>query len=185
MEDNAIIKLYWDRDEGAIAATDRVYGKLCRGLSYNIVNNWEDAEECTNDTFHRAWDTMPPQRPNSLRAYLCRIVRNLSIDRWRRRNSRKRGEGMELLLEELEGCLPAIPSAEQEVEGLLLKEVLENWLDSLPREDRALFLRRYWYGDRVDALAKWRGCSPNQVSQRLLKLRKALKIKLEQEGVQV
>ena len=185
MEDKAIIQLYWERNENAIAATDRTYGKLCRGLSYNIVNNWEDAEECTNDTFQRAWDTMPPQRPKSLRAYLCRIVRNLSIDRWRRKTSQKRGEGLELLLEELESCLPAAPSAEQEVEALLLKEVLENWLDSLPKADRVLFLRRYWYGERVEALAKWRGCSPNQVSQKLLKLRKALKLRLEQEGVHV
>jgi len=185
MEDRAIIQLYWDRDEGAITATDRAYGKLCRGLSYNIVNDWEDAEECTNDTYHRAWDTMPPQRPNSLRAYLCRIVRNLSIDRWRRKTAQKRGEGLELLLEELEGCLPAAPSAEEAAEGLLLKEILENWLDSLPKADRALFLRRYWYGDRVEVLAKWRGCSPNQVSQRLFRLRKALKLKLEQEGVRI
>lgn len=185
MEDHAIISLYWNRDEEAIAATDRTYGKLCRGLSYNIVNNWEDAEECTNDTWRRAWDTMPPQRPSSLRAYLCRIVRNLSIDRWRRKNSQKRGEGLELLLEELDGCLPSTPSAEQEVEGILLKEVLEKWLDSLPKADRTLFLRRYWYGNRVDALAGWRGCTPNQVSQELLKLRRALRKKLEQEGVRI
>ena len=185
MEDKAIIQLYWERNENAIAATDRAYGKLCRGLSYNIVKNWEDAEECTNDTLHRAWDTMPPQRPGSLRAYLCRIVRNLSIDRWRRKNSQKRGEGLELLLEELESCLPASPSAEEAVEGLLLRETLENWLDSLPKADRTLFLRRYWYGDRVDALAGMRGCSPNQVSQKLMKLRRALRKKLEQEGVRI
>ncbi len=183
MEDQAIIALYWQRDESAIRETDAAYGTLCRGLSYNIVNNWEDAEECTNDTWHRAWDTMPPQKPNSLRAYLCRIVRNLSIDRWRRKRSQKRGEGMELLLEELEGCVPTSPSAEQETEALLLRESLEHWLDDLPREDRVLFLRRYWYADRVDVLAKWRGCSPNQVSQRLLKLRRLLKKRLEQEGV--
>lgn len=183
MTDEQIIALYWTRDEQAIAATDGAYGKLCRSVSYNIVNDWEDAEECTNDTWHRAWDTMPPQRPSSLRAYLCRIVRNLSIDRWRAKKSQKRGEGLDVLLEELEACLPGAPSAEEEVEGLLLKAVLEDWLDSLPRADRVLFLRRYWYGDRVDELARWRGTTPNQTSQRLLKLRRALKKKLEQEGV--
>lgn len=183
MTDEQIIALYWTRDEQAIAATDGAYGKLCRRVSYNIVNDWEDAEECTNDTWRRAWDTMPPQRPSSLRAYLCRIVRNLSIDRWRAKKSQKRGEGLDVLLEELESCLPGAPSAEEEAEGLLLKAVLEDWLDSLPRADRVLFLRRYWYGDRVDELARCRGTTPNQTSQRLLKLRRALKKKLEQEGV--
>lgn len=183
MEDQAIIDLYWERNEGAIAATDATYGKLCRAVSYNIVSDWEDAEECTNDTWHRAWTTMPPQRPASLRAYLCRIVRNLSIDRWRRKKSQKRGEGLELVLEELEDCLPGAPSAEQAAEALALKEVLERWLDGLSREDRALFLRRYWYGDRVEELAKKRGTTPNQTSQRLFKLRGALRKTLEREGV--
>lgn len=88
MTEERIIALYWARDEQAITVTDAHYGKLCRSLSYNIVNDWEDAEECTNDTWHRAWNTMPPQRPSSLRAYLCRIVRNLSIDRWRPRGAK-------------------------------------------------------------------------------------------------
>ena len=101
MEDAAIVKLYWDRDQQAIAASDEKYGPLCRTLSFRIVNSREDAEECVNDTWHRAWDTMPPQRPDSLRAYLCRIVRNLSISRYRARRSQKRGEGMEVLLSEL------------------------------------------------------------------------------------
>lgn len=183
MEDSAIIQLYWERREQAITASDEAYGRLCRKVSYNILNDWEDAEECTNDTWRRAWDTMPPQRPKSLSAYLCRIVRNLSIDRWRRKHSQKRGEGLELLLEELEYCLPAAPSAEAEVETILLKEILERWLECLSRADRVLFLRRYWYGDRVDELAKWRGSTPNQTSQRLLKLRKSLRNTLEQEGV--
>lgn len=84
MEDTAIIELYWLRDETAIVQTDRKYGPLCRNLAYNILSNWEDSEECVNDTWHRAWDTIPPQRPDSLRAYLGRIVRNLSISRWLR-----------------------------------------------------------------------------------------------------
>ena len=85
--DGAIIELYWQRDEQAITASDQKYGGLCRSLSQNILDRWEDAEECVNDTWHRAWVTMPPQRPGSLRAYLVRIVRNLSIDRYRARRS--------------------------------------------------------------------------------------------------
>ena len=102
MEDTAIVELYWARDQRAITASDEKYGGLCRGLSFNILASREDAEECVNDTWHRAWDTMPPQRPASLRAYLVRLVRNLSIDRWRARKSQKRGEGLEALVLELE-----------------------------------------------------------------------------------
>ena len=102
--------LYWKREERAITASEEKYGPVCRSVSYNILQSRPDAEECVNDTWHRAWNTMPPQRPNSLRAYLCRIVRNLSIDRWRQRYSAKRGGGMEALVLELEECVPAVPS---------------------------------------------------------------------------
>ena len=183
MEDHGIIQLYWQRDQQAIAASEESYGPLCRSLSYNILSSHEDAEECTNDTWYKAWNTMPPQRPRSLRAYFCRIVRNLSIDRWREKQSRKRGSGMELLLEELGDCLPGAPSAESQVEGLEVARALETWLDGLPKEDRVIFLRRYWMGIRVDELAKWQGWTPNRMSQRLLKLRKQLRKRLEQEGV--
>ena len=134
MEDAAIVKLYWDRDQQAIAASDEKYGPLCRTLSFRIVNSREDAEECVNDTWHRAWDTMPPQRPDSLRAYLCRIVRNLSISRYRARRSQKRGEGMEVLLSELEDCVPAVPSAEEAWENREIAAVIDRWLDGLERE---------------------------------------------------
>ena len=118
MEDAAIIGLYWARDERAITASDEKYGKLCRALSQNILDSREDAEECVNDTWQRAWDTMPPQRPGSLRAYLAKITRNLSIDRWRAKRAEKRGRGMDVLLEELEESLPAAPSAEELTEEI-------------------------------------------------------------------
>ena len=183
MEDTDIIQLYWARDEGAIAATDEKYGTLCRSLSHNILASREDAEECVNDTWHRAWNTMPPQRPASLRAYLVRLVRNLSIDRWRARKSQKRGEGLEALVLELEDCVPAVPSAEEETEARELSRTIDRWLDGLPREDRVLFVRRYWYGQRLDELSGQLGWSPNRGSQRLLRLRTGLKRYLEREGV--
>ena len=117
MEDTAIVALYWQRDEEAIAASEEKYGPTCRKLSYNILQSLQDAEECVNDTWHRAWDTMPPQKPHSLGAYLCRIARNLSIDRWRARRSKKRGEGLEELVLELEECVSSVPSAEEEWEA--------------------------------------------------------------------
>lgn len=184
MEDYAIIDLYWARDQRAISASDEKYGAQCRSLSCNLLSSWEDAEECVNDTWHRAWDTMPPQRPNSLRAYLAKIVRNLSIDRWRAKTARKRGEGLEALSAELEDCVPA-PSAEEETEARFVTACIDRWLDGLKREDRTIFVRRYWYGQRVDELARQFGCSSNRMAQRLFRLRASLRNTLEQEGIVV
>ena len=183
MEDSAIIDLYWARDQLAIAASDEKYGALCRSLSQNILFNREDAEECVNDTWHRAWDTMPPQRPGSLRAYLARIVRNLSIDRWRARKARKRGGGLEVLLSELEDCVPVSSSAEEEAEARRVTDCIDRWLDTLPKTDRVAFVRRYWYGQRVDELAVQLGSTPKQMAQRLFRLRGSLRRALEKEGI--
>ena len=183
MEDQTIIDLYWARDQQAIAATDRKYGGLCRTLSHNIVNDWEDADECVNDTWHRAWTTMPPQRPGSLRAYLSRIVRNLSIDCWRRKSRQKRDAGLEVLLGELEDCLPAVSDPQKLTEEQETARIIGDWLDTLPREDRVLFLRRYWYGDPVAELAAALHWSPNRMAQKLRRLRLALRAVLEKEGI--
>ncbi len=169
MEDCAIIELYWARNEDAIAQTDRKFGPLCRQLAFNILSNREDSEECVNDTWHRAWDTMPPQRPDSLRAYLGRIVRNLAISRLRRRTAQKRGFGMELMLSELESCLPSPARPEQELEARELATLIETWLHTLSKDDRVLFVRRYWYADAVNVLAREWGQTPNQMTKRLLR----------------
>ncbi len=185
MEDAAIIGLYWARDEGAIAASDEKYGPLCRALSRDILDSREDAEECVNDTWQRAWDTMPPQRPGSLRAYLARITRNLSIDRWRARRAEKRGSGLTVLLDELEEALPAAPSAEDLTEARETARAINRWLDTLPPADRTAFLRRYWYGQRVDEVARQAGYSSNSMAKRLGRLRAGLRLALEQEGIVV
>ena len=183
MEDSGIVALYWQRDQRAITVSGEKYGAFCFGLSYNLLASREDAEECVNDTWHRAWDTMPPQRPKSLRAYFGRIVRNLSIDVWRARRSKKRGEGMEILLSELEDCVPARRDTEGEYEARATADAIDRWLGSLRREDRAVFIRRYWYGERVDELAGRLGCTPEQLAGRLYRLRKKLRLALEREGV--
>ena len=183
MEDAAIVALYWQRDQQAVSASAEKYGPLCHSLSYNILASRQDAEECVNDTWHRAWDTMPPQRPSSLRAYLCRIVRNLSIDRWRARYSQKRGEGMESLVLELEDCVPAVPSAEEQWESSQITAAVERWLNTLPGAERRLFLARYWYGEPVKELAARLGGKPNQTAQQLRRLRLSLRQALEEEGV--
>ena len=183
MEDTEIIDLYWQRDQRAIDETHGKYGGFLAGIAWNILRSHSDAEECVNDTWHRAWNTMPPQRPNSLRAYLCRIVRNLSIDRWRQRYSAKRGGGMEALVLELEECVPAVPSAEEQWEAQEVARAVERWLQALDEEERDLFLRRYWCGEAVKELAAGLGCSSNGLAQRLRRLRQSLRQALEKEGV--
>ena len=171
MEDAAIIGLYWARDEGAIAASDEKYGPLCRALSRDILDSREDAEECVNDTWQRA--------------YLARITRNLSIDRWRARRAEKRGSGLTVLLDELEEALPAAPSAEDLTEARETARAINRWLDTLPPADRTAFLRRYWYGQRVDEVARQAGYSSNSMAKRLGRLRAGLRLALEQEGIVV
>ena len=183
MDDLAIIQLYHQRDQAAIRESDRKYGGLCRSIARNILSIREDAEECVNDTWHAAWNRMPPARPQALGAFLGRITRNLSISRWRRDHAQKRFGGMEVLLSELEDCIPAAGSVEGELDRKLLSQAISGWLDTLEEGDRSLFVRRYWYGDRVQVLAGERGVGANALSQRLLRLRKGLKDFLEQEGV--
>lgn len=185
MEDAAIVELYWRRDQTAIAETDGKYGPFCRKIAWNILAVREDAEECVNDTWHQAWISMPPQRPNSLRAYLGRIVRNLSMDLWRRNHARKRGSGMEQLLSELEDCVPARQTVEDAVETVELSRIISRWLDSLSSRDRALFVRRYWNGEPLGALAAEAGLPANRLSQRMLRLRNSLRKALEKEGVSI
>ena len=175
MEDVEIVGLYWARDQLAIAESQQKYGSLCGGIAMNILHNREDSEECVNDTWGRAWESMPPQRPERLGAYLGKIVRNLSLNRWRMRRAEKRGGGeAEVLLSELGECLP------EPGEG-----VIARWLEGLPEEDRVLFLRRYWYGDSLESIARARGTGANYLAVRMHRLRRRLRSHLEREGVAV
>ena len=180
MEDSAIVELFWSRDSQAISELQDKYGAACQSVAARLLGSVEDGQECLNDALHRVWDTVPPQRPRSLRAYLGKIVRNLAIDRWRERAAQRRDGEVSSLTAELEDCLPAAPSAEAVAQGRETAAVIDRWLGTLPK---VLFVRRYWYGDRVDELAKRRGVSPNNLAQRLFRLRSGLKRALEQEGV--
>ncbi len=183
MEDSQIVALYHQRDEQAITESSRKYGALCSRIAKNILSSREDAMECVNDTWFAAWRRMPPDEPRCLGAFLGRITRNLSISRWRGSHAKKRCRGMEILLSELDECIPAANDVEHAVEQQELTRLLEQWLDSLPPEDCALFVRRYWYGDAVHALAREYRRTPNQMAQKMMRLRAALKRFLEQEGV--
>ena len=185
MEDIQIINLYWLRDERAISETDHKYGAFCHKIAMNILHSFQDSEECVSDTYGRCWDTMPPQRPGSLRAYLGTIIRNLSISRYRSSRAQKRFGGAEVLLSELSDCVPAPENIQRTVEAGELGELISRWLDGLGEEDRALFLRRYWNGDAVKDLALELGVRPNVLTKRLLRLRESLRRSLEREGVAV
>ena len=183
MEDLQIIKLYWLRNEAAIKETNTKYGRLLHSIALNILSNHEDSEECVSDTYSKAWNAMPPQKPNSLAAYLGRIVRNLSINRWHKNRAQKRYTGADTLLSELSDCVPSTKNVEKEIEAQELSEVISNWLCALSQDDRVLFLRRYWFGDSVNILADECGTTPNKLAGRMYRLRQSLRKALEKEDI--
>lgn len=184
MEDSGIIALYWARDEQAVAETDARYGSLCRSISYNILRDRQDAEECVNDTYVQAWNTMPPQRPQSLGAFLSRITRNLSINVYRAKNALRRGGGqIPAVLDELTRCTGDGPEAM--MEAAELSRLLDQFLRNLPRRDCAIFLRRYWYAETVEEIAHACGFPIGSVKSSLFRSRRKLKVWLEKEGIYV
>lgn len=183
MDDKQIIKLYFNRDEQAIRETEIQYGNFCLRIAMNHLSICEDAEECVNDTYYSVWKRIPPTVPESFRAFLGRITRNLAITRFRAMRAKKRYSGMEVMLSELEDCVPSFVNVEQSIEAKLLSGYISAWLDSLSEEDCALFVRRYWFGDEVQLLAVECGVTAAQMAQRMLKLRKSLKAALEEKGV--
>ena len=186
MEDAQIVALYWDRDEAALAESERKYGGYCRAIALGILESREDAAECVNDTWLRAWEAMPPRRPARLDTFLGKLTRNLSLVRWRALRARKRGGGQtELALSELEECLPAAGRPEREVEAQALAESLNRFLSALPREKRMLFVQRYWYLRPVEELAAAHGMRKNTAASALFRRREQLRQHLEKEGFTV
>ncbi len=184
MKDNEIINLYWSRDEAAITATADTYGNYCYTIAYNILYNNEDAEECLNDTWLKAWKSIPPHRPNRLSTYLGKITRNLSLDRYKLLTAQKRGMGqVELALSELEGCVPAQTDMEQIVDEMVLVNAIENFLYAQPRTERNIFIGRYWYLYSIRDLAGAYRMSESKVMSLLHRMRSKLKLHLEKEGI--
>ena len=181
MDDEKIIDLYWARSEQAIYETDQKYGAMCRRLAGNLLRNDEDAAECVNDTYHGLWETIPPVRPQRLSAYIAKITRNLAMKRLTYRNAEKR-TAVTVSFEELEECIPAAQTPERRLEGRVLTDALERFLDTLDRESRQIFLRRYWFFDSVDQIAEKLGVSQSKVKTRLFRTRNKLKVFLEKEA---
>ena len=184
MEDHAIIELYWQRQETAIQETAVKYGTFLSGLSWNILRSHSDAEECVNDTYLRAWNAIPPQRPSAFKLWLGRITRNLSLDRWRRAKAEKRGgDEMEVLLGELDVCVPAPQGVEKQLEDQEIAAVISAFLRTLSAQNRIMFLRRYWYGQSIAEIAAALHCGEGKVKSSLFRSRAALRETLEKEGI--
>lgn len=184
MEDNQIIDLYWARSENAITETADKYGKYCHYIAFNILHNTEDSEECVNDTYMKAWGVMPPQRPNRLSTFLGKITRNLSLDKYKRYTTEKRGFGQTALaLEELEESLSSPDNVEQIVDGMALTELLNIFLADLSPEARKIFMRRYWYFSSIKEIVADYKISESKVKMSLLRSRNELKYFLEKEGI--
>jgi len=183
MEDEAIVALYWERSEDAIKETDIKYGKFCYSIAYGLLHNEEDAVESVNDTYLEAWNSMPPHKPNYLSAFLGRITRHLSVDRFRKNHAEKRGGGeYPVLLDELAECISSKDSVEAQVELKELAKSINTFLRRLPTEKQQVFLRRYWYGDSMEELGNRFGFSTGKVKSMLFHIREKLQKHLEKEG---
>ena len=183
LDDKEILELYWARSEQAIAETGRKYGAAVGRVARNILADAQEAEECVNDTWLAAWNSIPPRRPDPLLTYLCKIARNGALSRRRQSLAQKRNSSFDLALDELEEVLAAPGSPERDYETRELAAAVNGFLAGLSREDRIAFLRRYWYGDPVKDVAARLGSGEHRISVRLSRIRKNLKSYLEKEGL--
>lgn len=184
MDDNAIIDLYWNRSETAISETASKYGAYCYTIAYNILSSREDSEESVNDTYLAAWNTMPPKRPDFLAAFLGKMTRYISLDRWKKRSRIKRGGGeVPLCLEELEGCVSGQESTEDSVIRKQMLAGLNRFLQNLPETERKVFLCRYWYLDPVADIAERFGFTQSKTTSMLHRIRGKLNKYLAKEGL--
>ena len=175
MNDERIIELFFERSEQAIKELDEKYGRTCHKVSYNILNNRQDAEECVNDAYLGTWNAIPPAKPNPLLAFVCKIVRNISLKRYEQNTAAKRNSYYDVAMEELEDCLASTTTIEEEIAERELTKIIESFLDSLSKENRVIFLRRYWFSDTYADIAKQVGLTENNVSVRLTRIRKELR----------
>ena len=183
MEDSQIVQLYWDRNERAILVTAEKYGNYCMNIARNILENKEDAEECINDTYLHAWNSMPPHRPKILSTFLGKITRNLSFNKYKHNRAWKRGSGeIPVVLDELSECVSGNSNVEQEIEYKELIETINTFLKSLSPEKRCIFIRRYWYTDSISDIAIALDMKDGAVTMILKRLRIKLQKYLTERG---
>lgn len=184
MEDERIIALYFERSESAISETDRKYGGLCFSVANNILNSRPDSEECVSDTYLGVWNAIPPARPQSFRAFLVRITRNISLSRLRKNLAQKRSQDFEISLDELERILPD-ERISPDVDDNVIGGIISEFLDSLDRDAKNIFVRKYWFFDTVDEICRRSGFSESKVKSSLLRTREKLRAYLTERGVRI
>ena len=186
MDDTKIVQLYWDRNEQAIPATADKYGNYCISIAKNILGNHGDAEECVNDTYMNAWNSIPPHRPSLLSAFLGKIVRNLSFNRYKHNTADKRGGGeLPVVLDELSELVSGKDDVEQRIYHKELVQSIDTFLDSLSPEKRSIFVSRYWYTDSISEIAVRHGMKDGAVSMTLNRLRLKLHNYLLERGFEL
>ena len=183
MEDNAILDLYFARDELAISETNHKYGGYCYSIANQILFSNEDSEETVSDALWQTWNSITPQRPNFLKLFLAKVTRNLAFSRWRKLTAAKRGGGeTELVLEELAGCIPGAEQIDDQLNEKELTRLIMRFLDTLSEREQDIFLQRYFYVDDADSIADRYGMKRTNVNVILSRTRRKLKIFLTQEG---
>ena len=175
IDDEKIIEMFFERSEQAIRELDIKYGKICHNLSYNIVNNRQDAEECVNDAYLGAWNAIPPGRPNPLLSYIVKIVRNISLKIYWRKEAAKRSGHYTIALEEIEGYIADQKTVEDEIEARELARIIGEFLDTLTLENRVIFMRRYWFADSYKDIAEFVGLTEKNISVRLTRIREKMR----------
>ncbi|MBQ8408686.1 MAG: sigma-70 family RNA polymerase sigma factor [Clostridia bacterium] len=184
MDDNKIIELYFARDEQAISETKAKYGKYCLKIAYNVLGNYEDAEECENDTYLGVWNAIPPTRPQMFSAFIGRITRNLSLKKLRARVAEKRqGSEAVISLDELGDCVPDGQSFDEGLNEKELAEIISLFLRSLNVTERKVFVCRYWYCDPISDICSQFGFSQSKVKMMLLRTRQKLSTYLQERGI--
>ena len=185
MEDSKIVQLYWDRSNEAIPTTSEKYGRYCNSIALNILGNWEDAEECVNDSYLGVWNVIPPERPNPLLTFVCKIVRNISIKKYHAKTAIKRNSAYDVAMSEVANYILSPNNVEAEIEAKELAHIIEKFLDTLTVENRVIFMRRYWFSDTYKNIADRVGITEKMVSMRLTRIRKQMREYLMEREVLV
>ena len=184
MEDHQILALYFERSENAISETAKKYGQYCQYVASHVLPDELDAQECVNDTYLRAWNAIPPMRPENLRTYLGKITRNLALNRWQAQSAEKRGSGqVQIALDELQLCLPAQDMEGRILDRVVLREVIHDFLSGLRPQHRKIFLQRYWYLCSVREIAEDLAITESKVTVTLHRTRQKLAQRLQKEGL--
>lgn len=183
MEDRYIIELLWERSESALCEVSQKYARLYRSVLREILGDDQDTEECANDLLLALWNSIPPNRPDCLPAYICKLARHIGIDRFRHNTRQKRNTGYTLMLSELEECLPSEPMGDTQTDSAEIRRILSEFVRRLEPETRILFIRRYIYLESVANLAERFEMSENRISVKLYRARNKLKKALEKEGI--